>query len=255
VDANALLAYLETFTAQQERDIAGARDRLAILAESDVGPWLEPNTEGERIDLRDALERGDVILFRLDADRRPLATEMLAAAIVQDLVGISATRQRGQHRPGLVVIDEFSAIAPREVVRLFSRARGAKLTLLLGTQELVDLSSVLLDGLRAGAGILDQVLGNIEVLIALRQNVPASAEMISAIAGTRGAWITTQQTNSEVAGLRTGLGTRVRGREYAIHPDEIKSLDVGEAAVIEPRLRRAAIVHILHPGVLRRNGK
>src|SRR5207302_3029640 len=126
----------------------------------DVGPWLEPDTEGERIDLRDALERGDVILFRLDADRLPLATEMLAAAIVQDLVAISAARQRGQHRPGLVVIDEFSAIAPREVVRLFSRARGAKLTLLLGTQELADLSSVVLGGLRAGAGILDQVLGN-----------------------------------------------------------------------------------------------
>ena len=36
-DARPLLAYLETMTPQQERDLAGARDRLAILAESTLG--------------------------------------------------------------------------------------------------------------------------------------------------------------------------------------------------------------------------
>jgi hypothetical protein len=35
-----------------------------------------------------------VVVFRLDADRRPLATGMLAAAIVQDEVAIRAERQR-----------------------------------------------------------------------------------------------------------------------------------------------------------------
>jgi hypothetical protein len=41
-DARPLLAYLESSTPQQERDLAGARDRLAILAESDVGHLLDP---------------------------------------------------------------------------------------------------------------------------------------------------------------------------------------------------------------------
>ena len=67
--------------------------------------------------------------------------------------------------------------------------------------------------------------------------MPASAEMIAAIAGTRGAWITTQQTHTPAAGLLAGLGSRSRGREYVIHPDTIKGLDVGEVAVIEPRRR------------------
>ena len=81
--------------------------------------------------------------------------------------------------------------------------------------------------------------GNIEVLLCGRQNMPASAELVAAIAGTRGAWITTQQTHAPAAGLLTGLGSRSRGREYVIHPDTIKSLDVGEFVVIEPRLGRA----------------
>ena len=55
-DARPLLAYLETLTPQQERDLAGARDRLAILAESDVGPALDPASGGVQIDLRESLD-------------------------------------------------------------------------------------------------------------------------------------------------------------------------------------------------------
>jgi hypothetical protein len=39
-----------------------------------------------------------------------------------------------------------------------------------------------------------------------------------------------------------------------IHPDTIKSLDVGEVVVIEPRRRRAAVVRVFHPDQLRRRG-
>lgn len=49
--------------------------------------------------------------------------------------------------------------------------------------------------------------------------------------------------------MRTGLGSRTRGREYRTHPDEIKSLGVGEAAVIVPRLDIATITRIFHPSL------
>jgi type IV secretory pathway TraG/TraD family ATPase VirD4 len=253
-DARPLLAYLETLTAQQERDLAGARDRLAILAESDVGHLLDPATGGVQIDLRESLDRGDVVLFRLEADRRPLAAEMLGAAIVQDLVAISQERQQGEHRPALVIIDEFSAFGAPQTQRLFGRGRGAWLSQLLGTQEVADLGPNDTNARGGGDGILAQVVGNIEVLLCGRQNMPASAELVAAIAGTRGAWITTQQTHAPAAGLLTGLGSRSRGREYVVHPDTIKSLDVGEFVVIEPRRGRAVIVRVFHPDELRRHG-
>ena len=131
-DARPLLSYLEALTPQQERDLAGARDRLAILAESDIGPWLEPTADAVEIDLHEALERGDVVVFELEADRRPLAAEMLGAAIIQDLIAITAERQHGRHRHGLIVIDEFSALGVPRIAALFSRARNAKLSVLLG---------------------------------------------------------------------------------------------------------------------------
>ena len=253
-DARPLLAYLETLTPQQERDLAGARDRLAILAESDVGHLLDPAAGDDVIDLRESLDRGDVVLFRLEADRRPLAAAMLGAAIIQDLVAISDERQHGEQRPALVVIDEHSACGAPQTPRLFGRGRGAGLSQLVGTQEVADLGSADPNLPGGGGGILAQIAGNIEVLLCGRQNMPASAELVAAIAGTRGAWITTQQTRAPAAGLLTGLGSRSRGREYVIHPDTIKSLDVGEFAVIEPRRRRAVVVRVFHPDELRRRG-
>jgi type IV secretory pathway TraG/TraD family ATPase VirD4 len=210
--------YLDSLTARQQSDLAGVRDRLAILAESDVGRWLDPQTAGaERFDLLEAVKDRAVVYFNLESDRLPLLTQMLGAAIVQDLQTTVAALQ-GRPIPTLVVIDEFSAIAPEHVSRLFARARGAGMSLLLGTQELSDLR------LPGREMLLDQVMGNLSVLIAHRQVVPDSAELIARLAGTKGAWRTSQMSD--------GRTTRTRTREGVLDASEVMSLARGWAAVI-----------------------
>src|SRR5258708_32380618 len=44
--AQATFQYLDSLTPRQRADLAGVRDRLAILAESDVAAWLDPTTPG-----------------------------------------------------------------------------------------------------------------------------------------------------------------------------------------------------------------
>ncbi len=135
--------------------------------------------------------------------------------IVIDLVTLVARQQR-QPVPTIVMIDEFSAVASGQVSRPFGRARSAGISLILAIQELADLKA-------AGDGALrEQVLANIEVLIAHRQNVPESAELIAALAGTRPVWVSTQQTEDRVFATTTsGKGNRRRGHEYEIHPSRI----------------------------------
>ena len=60
--------------------------------------------------------------------------------------------------------------------------------------------------------------------------VPDSATLIADIAGTRGAWSTTMHSD--------GKSTRSRGREYVVHPDEIKGLPRGHTLVIVPTAER-----------------
>jgi TraM recognition site of TraD and TraG/Type IV secretion-system coupling protein DNA-binding domain len=217
-EAEATYAYLDSLAPRQHADLAGVRDRLAILAESDVGPWLDPQTAGVvRFDLLGAVQDRAVVYFNLESDRRPLLTQMLGAAIVQDLQTTAASLQR-RPAPALVVIDEFSAIAAEPVVRLFARARSAGLSLLLGTQELCDLR------LPGRERLLEQVIGNLSALVAHRQVVPDSAELIASLAGTKGVWRTTRHAGHGV--------TRTRSRAKVLEPSELMSLQRGRAAVL-----------------------
>ncbi len=218
VEARATFAYLDSLSSRQQSELAGVRDRLAILTESDVGPWLDPQTTGaRRFDLLTAVNQKSVVYFSLQSDSRPLLSEMLGAAIVQDLQTTVASLQAAPV-PTLVVIDEFSAIAAEQVVRLFGRARSAGFSLLLGTQELSDLRPP------GRERLLEQVLGNLSVLIAHRQVVPDSAELIASVAGTRGAWRVSRHSE--------GRTTRVRTRAQVLDPDRVMSLARGWAAVL-----------------------
>jgi hypothetical protein len=235
--AKGLHAYVDSLTPEQHRGLAGTRDRLAILAESDLGPRLEQSPD--TIDLDRELRAGAVVLFSLQSDRWPLLSGMLAAAIVGDLITVTAARQSEPNPiPAVIAIDEFSAVSSEGVVRLFGRARSARLSLLLGTQELADLTTP------EHPALLDQVLGNTATVIAHRQRVPSSAELLAQVAGTKGTWTQTRRVDGLSA--PTDSGTRTRTREFHIHPDDLKNLPQGVAIAItdnHPPRR----THIQHP--------
>jgi TraM recognition site of TraD and TraG/Bacterial protein of unknown function (DUF853) len=221
--ASVLQRYLDSLTPRQQRDLAGTRDRLGVLAESDAGRWLDPDRPGPRFDVAGAVAERAVCLFRLDADRHPLLASMLGAAVVGDLRTAAAARQRDP-LPTLIVVDEFSAVAAHEVARLFGRARSAGFSVVLGTQELSDLRAPATEALR------DQVIGNLSTLIAHRQVVPASADLVAAVAGRRGAW----DHSDRLERGRIAATSRRRVQEPVLDAAALQGLPPGWAAVIVP---------------------
>ena len=123
-------AYLDSLTARQSRDLAGVRDRLAIMAESD--PRAARSSRDWRPSGRSRNARGGgqklevgLAVPASEADHGPLLAQMLGAAIVWGLPEPPLQALQGRPVPSLVVIDEFSASwQPERVVRLFGRARG-----------------------------------------------------------------------------------------------------------------------------------
>jgi type IV secretory pathway TraG/TraD family ATPase VirD4 len=205
--------YLDSLSARQRTDLAGVRDRLAILAESDVGEWLRP---GKSFDVLDAVRSRAVVYFDLEADARPLLAQMLGRAVVQDLQSAIAAQQE-QPVPAVVALDEFSALGLEQVVGLFARARSAGFSMVLGTQELADL--------RVGRErVLEQVLGNLSTVIVHRQVLPDSAALVTSLAGTRGAWRGARHSDGRI--------TRTRTSEPVLRADEVMALPAGWAAVI-----------------------
>ncbi len=247
--------YLKSLSAKQLADLGGTRDRLATLAESEIGRLLDTdhaNWKGETLDLLEAIRKKDVVYIRLDSDRYPLAAEMLGAAVVCDLIAISATLQRTSPLPTLVGIDEFAAINTDRISSLFARGRSAGISLLLGVQTLADLDAARPDSAQS---LIDQVLANITTAVIHHQPAPRAAEQLAAFAGTQEVWGATQQTQALIGSYTTQKGSRKREREYHAHPDQIKTLKKGEAVVVcneqAPRVQITKILHPNHPKPLK----
>jgi hypothetical protein len=238
-------AYVGGLSERAKADLGGGRDRLAVLSDSELGPLLGPEIGAGAIDLAEVIERREVVYFHLDADRYPAAAKLLGAALLVDLISLTADLQ-GSGSGGLLVIDEFAALAAEQVSRLFARARSAGLSLLLGTQSLADLR-----GARLGDGtdtLTEQVLSNIEFALVHRVGDPDSAERFARLAGTAPSWSTTERVAGNGTMLGRGEGTRTREREFLLGPDQFKRLRTGEAILINAKAKRPAqIVKVWPP--------
>ena len=185
----------------------------------------------EEIKLDESFESGEVVYIRTDSDRYPEAARLLGAAIVIDLVTLTADLQNRAFR-GLVLIDEFSAVGAHQIFRLFGRARTAGVSVLLGTQSLADLRSARPDD--PSDALTEQVLNNVEFAVVHRQSDPASAERLAQMGGTEASWSTTRRVTGIPGFAQPQDGTRTSEREFLVNPDEFKRLGTGEAVVINP---------------------
>ncbi len=224
--------YLGGLTRDQESAVGGLATRLAVLSESTAGPYLADGA-GPAFDLRAGLEGGDVLLVSINSSVYGKLAAQLGALAIQGLTsaagyrlqdGGGPTGRYARPLPATVAIDEFSALGADNVLALLARGREAGVTTLIATQELTDLE-------RAGRGFRDQVMGIVGLTLAHRQEVHASATMVSQLAGTEWVWAQTEN----VRGLfpRRGLsqGTRRLEEQPVVHSNEIKRLTAGEVVM------------------------
>jgi hypothetical protein len=76
------------------------------------------------------------------------------------------------------------------------------------------------------------VLGIVGVKIIHRQDVPASADMVARMGGTVRAWEETTHVRSPFSASGGTRATRRQVERYAVHPNEIMTLEPGQAIVL-----------------------
>ena len=223
--------YLTELTPDQVSAVKGLRTRLALLAESAAGPFLEPARDaGSEIDLRSALRGDSVVVFSLNSSRYPGLAAQLGTMVIQDLVSATGERQAqalGAPLPqALVGLDEFSALGADHLIALVARGREPGLSVVFATQEFADMD-------RAARGLGDQLVGNAAVKIIHRQDVPNSALTAAQLVGTHLVWERTIQTGGGLLGrYDTRRSSRRQVERFLIHPNQIKRLTTGEAILI-----------------------
>jgi type IV secretory pathway TraG/TraD family ATPase VirD4 len=183
-----------------------------------------------------------VVLFSLNSGQYGKLASQLGTLVVQDLICAAGHRLQagadGSRPPqATIAIDEFSGIDSENVLALFARGRESGIGVLLATQEMADLD-------RAARGLRDQVLGNTALKLAHRQDVPSSAQLIAQMIGTEKCW----EESEQVGGGYGPRRTRHQAEQFIVHPNEIKTLQTGDAVLISKlRPERARPIRVAAP--------
>ena len=239
--ARDIIQYVESLGNDQISAIKGLGSRLALLVESDVGHLFTDDRNA--IDLLESVRQRDVVMFSLEGIAYSSFTPMLGAMIVEDLKTVVGAIQAegGARGYTYLIMDEFNIFAGPQVVNLLNKSRGAGFCCVLATQELADLEA------GGGKELVNQVIGNTNIKIIHRQDVPDSAEYLSSVAGTERSYQKTLQTEETLLSKKaTRLGTVRDVEAFIVHPNRLKKLAVGEAVVIQ-KVPKLDVCHIRVP--------
>ncbi|MGH2965117.1 MAG: hypothetical protein ACRDMH_07025 [Solirubrobacterales bacterium] len=211
---------------------AGLRYRLGALLEGKFGDLFR---QQPTLDWEQALATPSVTYIALSALASSEDVELMGRVVAQDLKQVCARRLRAigdgaDIAPVLAVFDEFAALQEAEqLVDLLLQARQALMPVVISTQYLPETTSLRRACLGAGLIIAHRVEAE-------------DAEAIAAQFGTRRASEVTHQVD-----YKTGFsekGTQKRVEKFNMHPNELRTFKVGQAALLSVPKGRYTILQI-----------
>lgn len=194
--------------------------RFSTIAESQAGKILSD----KGINIAQALQENAIILFVLN----PMVFPVLSPAfgrlmLIDSKIAIGELFQSKMPRT-FFILDEISSYATTALTDLVNKSRSANVTCILATQSLSDLDFAVNDAYK------EQIIENCNNYIVLRQNSGTNAEQWANTLGTRQTMEVTHQLHQQGFDVsQTGFGSARSTREFLYHPDDIKTLQTGQA--------------------------
>lgn len=223
-------------------DLVSIRTDIEVMLKSNFGQIL---TRPDGIDLYKAMLEKKIIFVELDGQTYRETAVRLGRMLISDLrsaSGAVVSNTSKEERPQFtVIIDEFADIISNEemgqgFVSLLNRCRGSGIGVIIAHQSLGDFKD---------ERTRTQVLDSTETTFSFVQKDPESCETLAKIIGTQEAISVTEQTDQFLfLSSKTGRGTQKLTQEYIFHPNEFKSLNVGEAIYIAKRPHRFGKVQV-----------
>lgn len=210
--------------------IVGLQRRLGALMEGAFGDIFRKRPA---LDWDSVTRTPQVTYISLSATAAGEDVELFGRVIIQDLKQLCAERMRAQMDgtkiiPVLIVLDEFAALREAtQIMDFLLQAREAKAPAVVATQFVPKDDSI--RSAVMGAGIL--IVHRLEA---------EDADKMAAQFGTHSAPMLTAQVDYETGTSEKGSVRTVE--EFNIHPNDLKELPVGSAAIYaRPTMRRAVV--------------
>lgn len=214
---------------EQVKLIKGLRTQIELLIYSDLGEkFLESDDPDENIDILQAIERGDIVLFSFNANDYESFIKGLGRLVISNIAHVVTQLYHSRLEEGreflgvLGLFDEIGAYISRKIITIVARARSAKFGAVLGAQSKSDL-------ITDEGDLSQQIMDNINLFFLGRSNDPDNAEYSSRVMGTYSDIDRTVMTENKLGTLsrletKEERGTIRNVRKFWFDPDEIKDM-------------------------------
>jgi len=225
---------LDESDAAGKNGVLSLKHRFGAVLQGEFKPLF---AQKKNLDWDAVLKTPTVVYVSLPVTAASEDVELLGRILIQDIKQVCSRRLRAvaQHPevplvPTLVAIDEFAALKDaKQIIDLLLQARQAALPLVLATQYFPQDPDLKKAVMQAG-------------LIIVHRLVAEDAEPMAAQFGTRAEWKVTYQTDWETGGTQKGSIRDVQG--YVVHPNILRDMPVGQAAIRSVQSNRTQTVAI-----------
>jgi len=228
-------------------DLMGLQAQLSILNSPSIGPLLSFSGEVNEIDLREVLRSNQIAYFQLDTLSNPDTARRLGRMVVEDVKSLASEVYHAPEGAELkffpIFIDEFGSFASKEFIEVLKQIRGARFGAHLFTQGLEDLDVVSKEFRR-------QASSNPITKIGFRLDDSETVDAFCSMAGTIEATEQSYQVEGQLAPMKTGMGNLRETRQMMVEHDVLKSLETGQAVIIEKSPSSVSGIEVFHPDAL-----
>jgi len=231
----------------KQQNMQGLFLDINSFAKSEWGPILcVPQGVASRkrpvASLLDITSRNEILYVDLPTEAKAVQSSRVGKLLLQEMMLVSGLRKLHpeikSRLPFAVYVDEFDAFATENFATFLNKGRSSDFMITIIHQTLSDLE-------RVSPTFKGQVMGNCNVRFIFRQDDSKDAEEWSKYLGTKKVVKKTFRTSD---GIQTGDSSNRETEEFKVHPNEIKTLKIGDCILsmkTERVLKRMSIPYPL----------
>jgi TraM recognition site of TraD and TraG/Helicase HerA, central domain len=217
-------------------DMLGILSKLEAIAKSDFGKYLKQNETTKT--LRAIREEKACLYIGLSTQGYGETALGLGKIFLGELLYLSYFTLgpgRGDgHTPISIFFDEFGGLVTPNFIELLNKCRSAQMELTLAVQSPSDID-------RTNSDLTKQIVENCANIFIFKQRLDSAASFFSEAIGTIPSIKETVVTEN---GSRQSKGSQREVNELLLHPDIIKSLNIGQCILLQHNPVRIDVLNV-----------
>lgn len=237
--------YKELQAKHAYEETEGLRTKLLLLSHSVFGHLFDDSNDDCPMNLTRAWEEGSCLYIGISSMGYQTLAKTVGKLFVSELqslahnIGVQCEDQQEAIKKSVgVFIDEAASVLFDDFIDLANKARSSGINLTVATQSYSDMEMI-----GGSETLMKQLTESFSTWFVQRQLDAENAEKLASIFGT---FLSEKKTTMTEDGTESSKGSLREAYEFICHPENIKSLHIGQSLLLTMNPKDVHLINIRH---------